>query len=360
VAQEQRPHHTFVETFATQQLLPPFTSMGVTVRVFLFRLSPDVVQAYCDRFLNLGETWKRPVHYMALPDAPLGVLAITDYPCTVSKRPPGTIDPRAGSDDWDKVSQHELYAAAPVYRYRVAAGGALVEPELQWVQPFLVNNNASAAFSSREVLGLEPLWGEFEFPLGEDPGFAVDVKLPSWRVFRWDSKQERLPFLSVRTGPVLTDQQVQATFEDIEKDPVALADIIALQKAIPDLNLTVGSAIPTAMTMVILKQFREAGDPSKAIYQALVNGQCRFSKINTPERPIHFFDPKRCILQFTPGAMVDEIIATLLHIPQGVLQARVDKLAAGEKVDPVNLEVRMAVTFQADIEFDAIETIHRF
>lgn len=360
MAQDQHPTGTFVETFATQQLLPPLTSKGVTVRVFLFRLSPEVVQAYCDRFLNLGEAWNRPVHYLALPDAPLGVLAITDYPCTVTKRPPGGGDLGAGSDNWDKVSQHELYAAAPVYRYRVAAGGALVEPELQWVQPFLINNNASAAFSGREVLGLETLWGEFEFPFREQPGFAVDVKLPSWRVFRWDSKQERLPFLSVRTGPVLSDQQVQTTFEALQKDPVALADVTALQGAIRGLNLTPGSAIPSAMTMVILKQFREAGDPSKAIYQALVNGQCRFSNVGTPERPIRFFDPKSCVLQFTPGAMVDEMIATLLHIPPDDLQARVDKLAAGEKVQPVDLQVRMAVSFQADIEFDAIETIHRF
>lgn len=360
MVQDPAPTKTFVETFATQQLLPPLTSSDVTVHVFLFRLSPEVVQAYCDRFLNLGEAWDRPVHYMALADAPLGVLAITDYPCTVTKRPPGQARRGDGSDGWDKVSQHELYAAAPVYRYRVAAGGALVDPVLQWVQPFLINNNASAAFSSREVLGLETLWGEFEFPLREQPGFAVDINLPSWRVFRWDSKQETLPFLSVRTGPALNDQEVQAAFEKLQKDPIALADVMALQKALPDLSLTVGSVIPTAMTMVILKQFREAGDPSKAIYQALVNGECRFSGMGTPERPIRFFDPKSCVLQFTPGAMVDEMIATLLHMAPEELQARVDKLAAGEKVEPVNLEVRMAASFRADIEFDAIETIHRF
>jgi hypothetical protein len=350
---------TFVETFATQQLLPPFSSPGVTVHAFMFRLDTGVVQAYCDRFFNLKKAWERPFHYVALP-APVGVLAITTYPRIGIKRPPGRqqTGPDGNPLEWENVSQNELYAAAPVWRYRVAAGGALVEPELQWVQPFLINDNGSSAFSGREVLGLETLWGGFHYPSVDDGSYAVDVTLPSWKVFNWDSPQEDLPFLKVRTGPPLGTEDALSLLAIDGKPPEALADMAALRAAMPDLAETLGQALPTDMTMVILKQFREAGDPSKAIYQALVNGSCRFSNIALDEMKV--YAPESCLLEFTPGAMVDEMIATLLNLSEAEMQARMAHMALNEDVEHLKLEVHVALKFTADIEFDAIETIHRF
>jgi hypothetical protein len=349
----------FVETFATQQLLPPFSAKGVTVHLFLFKLDPKAVQAYCDRFLNLGKVWERPFHYVATT-APLGVLAITRYPCIAILRKPG--QRRRGPDgaplEWDRVRQNELYAAAPVLRYRVAGGGALVDPELQWVQPFLINDNGSAAFSGREVLGLETLLGSFRFAPPRGGRYDVEVRLPSWKVFNWDSPQEDLQFLQVHTGPALARDDALALLDLKTGDAEAVAALKTLGELLSPHEKALGQAMPSSMKMVILKQFREAGDPSKAIYQALVNGRCGFSNIALEDAEV--YDPKACRLEFTPGAMVDEMIATLLDLSKRQAKVRMAQLAQNRSVRRVRLEVVLAVKFDANLVFDAIETVHRF
>jgi hypothetical protein len=343
----------FIESFATQQLLPPFSSEGVTVHAFLFRLSVKVIQDYCDRFLNLGDPRTRPYHYMSLKEAPIGVLAISHYPVVSSRAPQDPIHGIEGDWNYD-VRQDELYAAAPVLRYSIQ-GDQLVDPQLEWVQPFIVCNNATSAFSGREILGLETLYGEFKFDETADKSICVSTSLPSWRVFRPDSPQEILPFLSARTGPPMTEDEAKALAEQFAADPASVADLMALEAAIPDLERVAAGLFPATMRMVILKQFREAGDPSKAIYQALVSADCRYTRI----REVKEYAPDGCCLQFTPGAMVDEIIGTLLDIPTAELDNSI-KPGSSAQTGGQELVVRMAFSFTADIAFDAIDTIHKF
>lgn len=343
----------FIESFATQQLLPPYRSEGVMVHCFLFRLSTRMVQGYCDRFLNLGPLSKRPFHYTALDKAPIGILSIAQYPRIATVILP-TSQIGLPWRTWDNVTQNELYAAAPVLRHRVVSGGVLVEPTLEWIQPFLLIDNASSTFSGREILGLEVLHGDFAFAPKPDGGISIDTVLPSWSVFSPNSVQAIEPFLSVETGSPLSAKALDAVFAEAAQDPGSVADMAALQEAIPEVDRVSGGAIPAAMRMVILKQFRDAADATKAIYQSLVSARCRFSNVAQFE----VYSGKDCRLTFTDGAMVNQIIGALLDVPEAKLNAEVD--ASGAATQTRELEARMGFSFTATVDFDQISTTHSF
>jgi hypothetical protein len=44
----------FIESFATQQMLPPYRSIGARVTTVMFALETGAIARYCDRFFNLG------------------------------------------------------------------------------------------------------------------------------------------------------------------------------------------------------------------------------------------------------------------------------------------------------------------
>jgi hypothetical protein len=337
----------FVESFATQQLLPPYHSTGATVNAFVFQLAPHVVQSYCDRFFNLGTTSRRPFHYKALPSAPIGLLVVTQYPniSSLNDENEQLFGPRARQ--WDDLQQKELYAAVPVVRYRVASHNVLVEPTIEWVQPFLILDNSTSAFSGREILGLESLYGEIEVgPATDAVGFSMSTLLLSWKVFSPQSLQQLLPFADIQTGPPMpagTTPDARPAARLIDADTAIYVE--ELRAAIPNMDGLAGGLFPAAMPLAILKQFRDAGNPALAIYQSLVSAQCRYSNLSD----LQFYDPAKCLVRFTEGAMVDEIISTFLDLR--------DFAAATE---PKILPVTMAFSFTTDIDVEEIRTLHQF
>ena len=74
----------FIESVSTHQLLPPYHSENSKVYCFLFDIGISAIQTYCDTFLNLGEPSERPFHYRPVPEAPFGLLSVTDYPALCS------------------------------------------------------------------------------------------------------------------------------------------------------------------------------------------------------------------------------------------------------------------------------------
>ena len=343
----------FIDSFATQHVLPPYGAVGVRTHVFVFRLSIQRVQAYCDKYLNLGDVAARPYHYVAVPESALGILAISDYPSLRSLTPDDHGGLRGRDEDrvgptWDNVPQKELFAAAPVRRYRVVAGGVLVDPVLQWVQPFLVNDNSSAAFAGREVLGLETLWGPVHIDISSSGALEVCTRLPSWRVFSRDTPQKLLTFFWADTGAPLDRDAIAARADAVASNPESVADMSVLAE-----GLALGR-LARDMSMVILKQFRAADDPTAAIYQALVAADCHFEDI----RDIDLYAEEECKVEFTTGAMVNEIISTLVDESVARLDASQRNDILGDETR--HLQVRLAFSFTSNVRFDAIQTLHEF
>ncbi|HEV7157674.1 MAG TPA: hypothetical protein VGN38_04895 [Caulobacteraceae bacterium] len=340
----------FIESFATHQLLPPYHSDNSKVYGFFFEIKVDAIQAYCDVFLNIGDQSSRPFLYRPITDAPFGILTFTDYPalCSTDKEIPRSLG--VTTSHWDHLRQKELSVAVPVNRYRLTSANVLVEPTVQWVQPVVVLDNATSAFSGREILGLEALYGHVDVvdPPLKPGGVSIRVSLPSWETFAPDACEQMLPFASIDCEAALPG----ATDEDHrqQSDTLGLTPIIGqLRQALPHLRDFGDGLLPETMQMVLLKQFRDAGDPNLAIHQSLVGVRRRYSDIVG----MRLYDPGAISVQFTDGAMVDEILNAFLDLhflTQSVRDGIVTR----------TLKTAMAFSFTATVDADRIETLFTF
>jgi len=302
----------FIESISTHQLLPPYQSINSQVNGFLFDIGADAIAAYCDRFLNLGDPLERGFIYKPLYAAPFGLLTLTQYPsmCSLDRLVPKSFGVSAG--EWDHLQQNEFFCAVPVYRYRLTPANIMFDPVIRWIQPFIVVDNATSAFSGREILGLDMLYGHIDVGDGAKPGgMSVNVSVPAWETFRPDCPQKMAPFIEVQMGPPLENDGSPDSQAAMESLSLNTGGVIAqLQAAIPALGSIAHGVFPEAMDLVILKQFRAAGDPYTAIYQALVGARCRYSEVSE----LKLYDASTVSVQFMGGDMVDEIIRTFLNL----------------------------------------------
>ncbi len=294
----------FIESVATHQLLPPYQSENSVVHCFLFEIGLKAIQSYCDTFLNLGDQSHPPFFYRPITEAPFGLLTVTEYPrlCSLDTKTAQSLGVQ--TKEWDHVRQTEFFVAVPVHRYRVTGANLLVDPVIQWVQPIIVVDNATSAFSGREILGLDTLYGEIKTaPATQPGGFSFKVSLPSWMIFLPNSPQTMQPFVTINGGPPLD--------ADSGQNGVDTAAMAQLETAIPDLAGLLEGRFPETLELVILKQFRSAADATQAIYQALITCENRYSNVTD----ITLFDPDAVTIDFQNGAMVQEILDTFLDLP---------------------------------------------
>ncbi|HEY1880313.1 MAG TPA: hypothetical protein VGG68_10300 [Caulobacteraceae bacterium] len=344
----------FIESVSTHQLLPPYRSENSKVHCFLFDISVGAIQKYCDTFLNLGEPSNRGFHYRPIAEAPFGLLSVTEYPalCSLDQKTAQSFGVK--TQEWDHLRQTEFYVAVPVHRYRVTGGNVLVDPVIQWVQPIIITDNATSAFSGREILGLETLYGEIKSPPATKPGgLSFNVSLPSWVVFAPNSPQTMMPFVAINSGPPLAAALAQ--------NAVNSSAIAQLEAAIPDLAGMLEGRFPETLELVILKQFRSAADATQAIYQALIICENRYSNVTD----MTVYDPHSVTIDFQNGAMVREIIHTFLDVPTStglvvfkpVPGRKVGRSQAPHYTRPL---VKMAVSFTATIDSMDIKTQFTF
>jgi hypothetical protein len=349
----------FIESFSTHQLLPPYHSEESEVQGFLFKIGVEAIQTFCDTFLNLGDQSQRPFLYKPIADAPFGMLTITRYPklCSLDRRTPESLGVK-GAAEWDHLEQTEFFAAVPVHRYSVTAANLLVDPVVQWVQPFIIVDNATSAFSGREILGLDTLYGDISNP--REPkiagGDTFKISLPSWKRFAPNSAQEMLSFATIDRGPPLTDAEYQAAVGQ------GLADVITeLENAIPDLAGIAEGKFPETLELVILKQFRSAANATQAIYQALITCENRYSNVTD----MRIFDAKSVKIEFLDGDMVDEILSAFLNLPRKHLDVPMIEDPDGSKRPLVTswsrqVPVVMAFSFTATIDLMTMKSQFNF
>src|SRR5690606_25168928 len=82
----------FVESFATQQLLPPWKATQAHVSGFVIRLDAARIQTYLDTYFNGAYPDAAPYQYRILPfDQQYGLLSVCFYPNVRSMlRTPGS------------------------------------------------------------------------------------------------------------------------------------------------------------------------------------------------------------------------------------------------------------------------------
>jgi hypothetical protein len=110
-----------------------------------------------------------------------------------------------------------------------------------------------------------------------------------------------------------------------------------------------------------LKQFRAAGDPNLAIYQAVIALSCCYSNVND----MQFFDAAEAVVTFQGSSMVNEILGTFLNVPPkwrpGPVMVGSDGKMVPSQLPRVRaLEPRMVFSFTAQMDLTAAGTLYTF
>lgn len=348
----------FLESFATQQLLPPWRADNVTLTAFVFELKAPVIQAYLDKFFNFPPPRQPPFHYWALKDAQFGIIVLSNYPSICSTNVQNMRRYGRNIMAWDHLCQNEFFVGVPVEKYDVGPDNIMKNREIQWIQPVAVSDNASVVFSTREVIGVDMLYGELKTaPPPDSGGLHFDWWLPSLKTFSPATKEELLPFAHVEADAPLAGPppEVIAALEDGDKsgDPV-LAGLAAVLGG--EADPIAQGLLPAAMRTVTLKQFRDAFNMDLASYQAIVGGTTTHANI----RDLKFYDPKTASISFMSTATTEEILTSFLDLHAGT--EKTPPPHPGPEWDLLALPapVRFVFSFTCDITFDQVETLHTF
>jgi hypothetical protein len=242
-------------------LRPPFENMGVRLNAFAFPASERALQALVDRQLNdpLGGA----VDYRVA--APMVVLAHADIDHIRSSHP-GDGAKGAMAED-DVAFWVPLLATTPV-------GGVALPTRFAWYQPYIWVDNSIAAFGGREIYGFPKQTATIESHEDEHGLAHLGITTHVMSVLAPDSRPtlSRLVDL-VRVGdgggaPGGLRQHLDGFMESLQRGRVELTRRLTGSR-LPAAE-ALGALLEQEVHMVVLKQFRVAGDGGRACYQAIV------------------------------------------------------------------------------------------
>src|SRR5579863_1335841 len=194
----------FVQSVANQQTPPPYHFPGVTAHAFVIDIRMEAVQAYCDRYFNLGEERERGFVYRPFAAWPYALLMVIEYPLMINTNRTELGYAEIPFADRGYCSQNEVFLAVPLFRHGATPRNLLFNAAIEWALPFIVVDNSTSAFSGREILGLEKLWGRIELGTGDYPnGFSAAVDIPGWSSLDANVMQQMRRVLTVSTGSPL-------------------------------------------------------------------------------------------------------------------------------------------------------------
>jgi len=348
----------FLESFATQQLLPPWQAKGVDVSCFMFKLGATTIQNYLDKFFNFGGDDCAPYYFKAYDGLEHGLLVFHHYPDIWSTNQANMRRYGENLQSWDHLSYNQAYVAIPIIRYTITADNLLVDPQVYWTQPVVICNNSSVVYGSREIVGIDMIQGEVEISRIITAGaLHIDVSINGVADFSPRSKETLLPFLRVETGAPLPEHLGMPP----ETTPIVAKFLMALATANPKAPAAGPASLQSEARLVTLKQFRASHDMTLATYQAIVSSNSIMSNV----RNLLFFDPKQLDIDFMWSATVSEILTSFLDLGAFTAPLVAGARTAGHRgpawdLPHKKLEAQVGFRFTADLDFTEFETLHTF
>lgn len=344
----------YVQSAASQEVPPPYHFPGVTVNAFVWDAQMAPIEAYCDRFFNLGPPAERGFVYRPAAFWPYALLLFIDYPVMISaSRTPESVLHEVPYSDRGIVTQRECFVAIPVVRYGLSGPRVLLNTTLEWALPFIVVEQPMSAVCGREMLGLEKLQAQIEIGESTFPdSFKGRIRLPGWTSRVHGEMQRQLPFLDVDTAPVLPTFRGSANQTSpwtLFRSREAGSLIAGLGTAGDFLDVTSLGTLPTEMRTISLKQFRDALEPETAVYQALVSCRSKYSCIEN----FKFYNENDVTITFHDEGSFDDILRVFLEMPK-------EPSAKKRHGPPFSFSPRAAFRFNANIDFDQMRTVHTF
>jgi hypothetical protein len=381
----------YVDSVASQQVPPPYEFPNTTVHAFIWEPDLAKVKAYCTRFLNIGDLPAVGVSYEPLAIWPYAALLVIDYPVmacadparkTMFKQQPKvraktsrgnqtpssaqTKSPDSSDPEIDDTipyaqrgytSQTEVFVTFPLLRRGRTLRRLAIDTMIEWAIPFIIVEKPESAICGREMLGLEKLCAQIglqdDKPSGDGTGaFTASVELPGWPSTSPTAAQEMLPFFEATAGPVLPNVWAAPNATSVWsllRSRTASAGVEAFGVMRDFLDDALMGLLPSTMQVVALKQFRGAGHPQRAVYQALVGCRSKFSNITN----FQIYNEQNVSLKFHNRGSFCPIIEELFEAPK-------NKSNAQEEDQIYSLPAIAAFRFNARIDFDQMRTLHTF
>ncbi len=304
---------------------PPFLFTGVTSRVFPLKANMARLTQFCDSYVNM-DVPPEIAHYR--PALPFVYMMVLDYGSMSSA------SMQAQNVGW--VAQHELAFTVPLECWRMEAG-KLVFKDWACVSPFIFVDDELSLTTGREIYGwpkvsgrvdaIRPMWDQH--PMAGTRLFSFSTAVFP-KVYSGESESERV-LLQIDADPETNLSQVppdtanpwapwtalaQATRSSLSLMGSALDMTLALRsrgyrtnrskesllamgsKATdylrhlgpawlqsnkpgqPTRSLTGGGCPLLAFDNITIKQFRDAQEPQRACYKALVRSMMGIERIN--------------------------------------------------------------------------------
>jgi hypothetical protein len=354
----------FIESFATQQLLPPWKAKGAQTAGFVIRLTEDRIRDYLASYFNGGYPDAAPFHYSPLPGPQFGLLTTCYFPDVGSRSPQAAMHGPSQAS-WDHLSHKEVYLAFPVMRRGVTKDNLLTPGAgtMVWVQPFMYSDNDSVVFSSREIWGTDTFLANIVREEGAFPGqLHFDAGMIGIKTFSPRSVSEPLAILHITAGGI----DPLGAPERLEANP----DLEAFMK-----RLGVSGAFMEQMQEGLrrsdypglevnnLKQFRDAYDMGQAIYRAIVASRAIHSEIEN----VIFYDPAKVEIEFMWSDSIAEMLRTILNAdkctdkgPPAVHGPTGPADGMDWDMDRVVVKAEFGFSFTSNVTFEVISTIHTY
>lgn len=355
----------FIESFATQQLVPPWLSRDAKFWTFVVPIGRSFLQDFLDREMNsagAGLTGPAPdfapYRYEALPDPTYGLLCMVEHNDCSSMI--------GSAQGWDTVATREVYWTFPARRWRVTADNLAVEPSLVWIKPFMLVDNSYVMFSSREIWGDEADMATIQLDRGDSAsGRSFDVAIQGIKQFAPRSISHLIGYLHAWIQP---DAETADIAGLLARDP-ALATFAGTLGGRVMLGLGPdGAAVPAAEQVFetnVLKQFRDVFDMRVAVYRAIVASQTLHSNV----RDVTYYDGAKINLAAMVSDTTREAINKLFGAPTMAANAPTGHPETGHPTDQggidwdlphVPLDVTLGISFTGDARFDVLATMHTY
>jgi hypothetical protein len=302
----------FVESFATQQLLPPWESESAQTWGFAVKMSARRIADYLDAYFNGAYPDRAPFYYTPVPDAHYGLIGAVVFEKVASLNKLTATRLGDSGASWDHLRHTEVYLSFPALRYRRTPDNLLTgDPTLVWIEPFIFSDNDSVVFSSREIWGSDMYLAAIAREPGGPPHqLHLDLGMMGTKRFSPRSRSELLSVLHIRTGgdsptgpaEILKARPELRTFVAILGGSGAFAQ--AMPDGVDPSPYAGGSELNN------LKQFRDCFDMGAAIYRAIVASETTHVDVDG----IVLFDAAKVEIDFMWSDSIGDLLRALLDV----------------------------------------------
>lgn len=348
----------FIESFSTDQLLPPWQSIDMRMWSFVIPVAPSLIENHLKMRFNAAAPDRAPFHYTPLPGKNYGMLCVANHGNFSS-----TYEHKIG---WDTTSHTELYWTFPVLRHPVGRDNLLGEPELVWIQPFAFINNSYVMFSAREIWGTEMDMAALSMSEGETPAdLRIDMAIEGLAKFDPKSRSQSIGCMRMGLKPTASKADLHALLSG-DADLNAFVDILIGAGIFTGGFDDTGAETSTGMEVNTLRQFRDVFDMDCAAYRAIVSSRTQHGNI----RDLAFFSGDDTVLEFLWSDSMKETLQSMFgprpRFPHSRLLAKPPHLGApgtpltNWDMDHMPIDVALVISYTADARLRIEKTLHTY